>query len=112
MDDVFALLDGVGGPEVLVIGVLALLMFGSKRMPELARSLGKAMREFKRHTREVEDNIREAMREEPAPQIRPPAKQVPSSANPAPVAKSDDDPAPTAEPTPTRKFPKQEGETF
>jgi sec-independent protein translocase protein TatA len=109
---VFALLDGVGGPEVMVIGVLALLMFGSKRLPELARSLGKAMREFKRATREVEDNIREAMREEPAPRIRPPAKQIPSSANPATAVKTEEA-TKTSEPEKgPQNFPKQHGDTF
>lgn len=112
MNDVIALLDGVGGPEVLVIGVLALLMFGSKRLPELARSAGKAMREFKRATRDVEDNIREALREEPAPRIKPPPKQVPSSANPKPAAKTEEAATPALEPAPKPRFPKQDGDTF
>ncbi len=37
----------LGGPEMLIVLVVVLLMFGSKKVPELARSLGKAQREFK-----------------------------------------------------------------
>jgi sec-independent protein translocase protein TatA len=36
-----------GGPEMLIVLVVVLLMFGSKKVPELARSLGKAQKEFK-----------------------------------------------------------------
>ena len=38
---------GVGSTEILIIFVVALLLFGGKRMPELARTLGKAVREFR-----------------------------------------------------------------
>ena len=37
----------LGGPEMLIVLAVLLLMFGSKKVPELARSLGKAQREFK-----------------------------------------------------------------
>ncbi|MGV3759667.1 MAG: twin-arginine translocase TatA/TatE family subunit [Actinomycetota bacterium] len=37
----------LGGPEMLIVLAVVLLMFGSKKVPELARSLGKAQREFK-----------------------------------------------------------------
>ena len=37
----------LGGPELLIVLVVVLLMFGSKKVPELARSLGHAQREFK-----------------------------------------------------------------
>ncbi|MDP1804250.1 MAG: twin-arginine translocase TatA/TatE family subunit [Acidimicrobiales bacterium] len=37
----------LGGPEMLIVLVVVMLMFGSKKVPELARSLGKAQKEFK-----------------------------------------------------------------
>ena len=37
----------LGGPELLIVLVVVLLMFGSKKVPDLARSLGQAQREFK-----------------------------------------------------------------
>jgi sec-independent protein translocase protein TatA len=37
----------IGLPELLLLGVVALLVFGPKRLPEMGRSLGKGMREFK-----------------------------------------------------------------
>ena len=37
----------IGFPEILLLGLLALLLFGPKRLPEMGRGLGKGMREFK-----------------------------------------------------------------
>ncbi len=37
----------VGFPEILLLGLLALVLFGPKRLPEMGRGLGKGMREFK-----------------------------------------------------------------
>ena len=48
---------GIGMTELLVILVIALIVFGPKRLPELAKQLGKALREFKKATDEVKENI-------------------------------------------------------
>ena len=45
---------GIGGPELLVILVVALLILGPKKLPELMRSLGKATSEFRKAARDVE----------------------------------------------------------
>ena len=37
----------IGLPEIILLGIVALLVFGPKRLPEMGRSLGKGMREFK-----------------------------------------------------------------
>ncbi len=42
-----------GGWEILIIMVVALMLFGSKKIPEVARGLGKGIREFKRITNEI-----------------------------------------------------------
>ncbi len=47
------MLPGVGMDEMVVILVLVLLLFGSKRLPELARGLGKGMREFRKAAEDV-----------------------------------------------------------
>ncbi|MFL6206920.1 MAG: twin-arginine translocase TatA/TatE family subunit [Acidimicrobiales bacterium] len=44
----------LGGPELLIVLAVVLLMFGSRKVPELARSLGKAQREFKEGMRDTE----------------------------------------------------------
>ena len=71
-----------GGSECLVILLVVLLLFGAKRLPELARGLGKSIREFKKATSEVEDNIREAMREEETKKVEAkPQSEVKSEAS-------------------------------
>ena len=56
---------GMPGPsELIFIFLIVLLLFGAKRLPELARGLGKSIKEFKRATNEVEADIKEAMKEE------------------------------------------------
>ena len=63
---------GVGNTELIVLGIIALLLFG-KRLPEVARSLGKGLTEFKRGMRGIEDEMHGAFREQPRepPQRRP-----------------------------------------
>lgn len=56
---VYASLFGVGAPEALVIGVVALLIFGPKGLAEAARSLGKTLRAFQPTVRELQEVSRE-----------------------------------------------------
>ncbi len=56
-----AFIQGIGGPELLIILVIILLLFGAKKLPELARGLGKSMKEFKKAAQEVQDDFNEAM---------------------------------------------------
>ena len=53
----------IGFPEMLVIAVLALLIFGPRKLPELGRSLGKALAEFRRASADIRLTIEEEMRE-------------------------------------------------
>ena len=50
----------LGGPEIAVIFVVVLLLFGAKKIPELARGLGKSMGEFKKARDEFETEIKRA----------------------------------------------------
>ncbi|KAK6925841.1 Sec-independent protein translocase protein TatA/B/E [Dillenia turbinata] len=56
---VYASLFGVGAPEALVIGVVALLVFGPKGLAEVARNLGKTLRAFQPTIRELQEVSRE-----------------------------------------------------
>ncbi len=53
----------IGGPEILVILLFVLLLFGSKKIPEVARMLGKGMREFRRATDEIKREIDEGTKD-------------------------------------------------
>lgn len=64
-----------GIPEMLVIFLVVLLLFGAKRIPEIARGLGKGIREFKDATREISSEISlEEDRRQRIQQPRPPAQ--------------------------------------
>lgn len=51
---------GLGSTEMILILVVILFFFGAKKLPELARGLGKGIREFKDATKEVKENIEKA----------------------------------------------------
>lgn len=80
-----AFIEGIGGPEMMMILFIILLLFGADRMPDLARGIGKSVREFKKAASGVEDQIREAMEEKPEdlPKKFPPYPPQ-SAANPLP----------------------------
>jgi TatA/E family protein of Tat protein translocase len=116
----FALFDGLGGLEMLVIFVLALMLFGGKRLPEVAKGLGKSIREFKRAASGVEDEIRRAMDMDNTPHRRPPTRR-PKPAVTAPKTASETalaaaaaneeppkDPAPSSAPEEPKNESKQE----
>ena len=52
---------GIGLPEMAVIGAVALLVFGPKRLPELGRTLGKTLKGFQSASKEFEREINKAM---------------------------------------------------
>jgi TatA/E family protein of Tat protein translocase len=56
---------GIGMPELLLILALALIVLGPKKLPELARALGKGMAEFRRATDELKDEFRQLENETP-----------------------------------------------
>jgi len=68
-----AFIEGVGGPEMGLILVIVLVLFGGKKLPEFARGLGKSMREFKKAASGVEQEFKRALEEEaPKPYTPPP----------------------------------------
>lgn len=81
-----AFIDGIGGGELMMIMFIVLLLFGADKLPELARGMGKAMREVKKATSGVEQEIKKAMEEEPASKTlpKPPATVPQQSPTPIP----------------------------
>ena len=57
------LLPDFGGGEMMLIHLVVLLLFGGDKMPQMAKSLGKTIREFKRAANEVEREIKRAIDE-------------------------------------------------
>ena len=62
---------GIGMPELLVILVIALLLLGPKKLPEVARSLGRGLAEFRRTSSEIRSSLTAPL-DEPAEQKRSP----------------------------------------
>ena len=68
-------MGGIGGMEVFIILVAALIIFGPKKLPEMGRSLGKAIREFKSAGTEIQEELTKAADEidrDTEPNIKPP----------------------------------------
>ena len=54
---------GLGIPELIVIFVIALVVFGPKRLPDLGKSIGRAMSEFKKAQQEFQESVQSEMKE-------------------------------------------------
>jgi len=65
-------LFNLGGTEIILILALVLILFGAKKLPELAKGLGQGIKEFKKATRDVTDEVQNAMDDTP-----PPSKPAP-----------------------------------
>ncbi len=85
----------LGGWEIVLILAVVLILFGAKKLPELAKGLGTGIREFKKATREVTEEIQNAADDTPpAPRRLPPQntqpdpqqQTVPQSSTPGPKA--------------------------
>jgi sec-independent protein translocase protein TatA len=71
--------------EILMILLIVLLLFGAKKLPELARGLGESMREFTKAREDVEREVRRAAETLPAPEPAPGTQPRPATANAAPA---------------------------
>ena len=52
------------GPEIFFIALVIILLFGAKKIPELARGLGRGIREFKDASKEIKDEIEEGVKDD------------------------------------------------
>jgi sec-independent protein translocase protein TatA len=83
----------IGMPELIIIFVIALIIFGPRKLPELGRSLGKSLAEFKRASNELKSTLEEEIR------IEEQQQRVESAKAAAPVVP---DAPPVGEPVPVR----------
>jgi len=72
------LLAMLGWPEIIGILIIVLVLFGAKRVPELMRGMGHGIKEFKKATRDVQDEVQRAIEDEPPP---PPRRSAPEAAS-------------------------------
>jgi sec-independent protein translocase protein TatA len=74
---------GLGGGELIIVLGAVLILFGAKKIPEFAKGLGQGMREFKKASREVSEELENAMTDNPPP---PPPKKIAPPVNTEPVS--------------------------
>ena len=68
----------LGWPEIVAILAVVLLLFGAKKLPELAKGLGSGIKEFKKASRDVQDEIERSTTEEPTAPRKPEAPAHPT----------------------------------
>ncbi len=95
-------MGNIGIPELLVIFVVALIVFGPRRLPELGKQLGKGLSEFKRASNELRNTLEEEIRLEDRRTPLTPSIAAPSASTPTST------PAPSIEPTPALPQPDAE----
>jgi len=72
----------LGMPELIVIFVIALIVFGPRKLPELGRSLGRGIAEFKKATNELQSTLEEEIKREETTAAAPAAPQAERSERP------------------------------
>jgi sec-independent protein translocase protein TatA len=90
----------IGMPELIIIFVIALIIFGPRKLPELGRSLGKSLAEFKRASNELKNTLDEEIRMEEQQQRTRVETPRPAVAAEGPVAVT----PPAEEPVPAGKL--------
>lgn len=60
----FAIIGGLQGPELIFLLIIVLIFFGAKKLPELAKGLGQGIKEFKKATKDVQQDLHQAMDED------------------------------------------------
>ena len=84
----------IGMPELIIIFVIALIIFGPKKLPELGRSLGRSLNEFKRASNELKNTLEEEVRieeqREKTAAEKPATATPPVTAAPSTVARTEE----------------------
>ena len=100
-----ALLPNLGGPDLIIILLIILVLFGAKKLPELARGMGSAIKEFQKAKDEFTDELHSASKTDAAKtDVRPAPNTVPQIENQPTVAASQPrtEPEQTPAPNPDR----------
>jgi len=112
---------GIGMPELILIAVVALIVLGPKKLPDLAKSLGRAVREFRKATSELKEtlqvdeefsevkkaftdfhsDVNQTLRPEAKTEAKTAGQPLPSTENPA-ATTAPANPAPSAPPSPDK----------
>jgi sec-independent protein translocase protein TatA len=79
-------MGSIGMPEMLVILVIALIIFGPRKLPELGKSLGKSLAEFKRASNDLRNTLEEEIKVEEQQNVKRTAPPAIPAAPVAPVA--------------------------
>jgi TatA/E family protein of Tat protein translocase len=93
----------LGGPELVLILVLALIVFGPRKLPEIGKSMGKMLAEFRKASHEFQRTIEDEVEAEKA---RPPLPPSPAPAPEAPAARPPAEATVSREPGPDPIEPK------
>ena len=95
-----ALLSNFGGPDLIIILLIILVLFGAKKLPELARGMGQAIKEFQKAKDEFSDELHSAGKTDVAakPDVRPAPAAVPRIESAAGDTAARPDPSRVAEP--------------
>jgi sec-independent protein translocase protein TatA len=80
---------GIGGPELVFIFILALLIFGPKRLPQIGRTIGKGMAEFRRASTELQRAVNTELEEPQTPAWRAQPAAAAAAGAPAPVVSAE-----------------------
>lgn len=79
------MLGSIGMPELMIIFIVALIIFGPRKLPELGRSLGKSLSEFKRASNELRSTLEDEIRLEEQREARAAARVQDAAAKPGPT---------------------------
>jgi sec-independent protein translocase protein TatA len=83
----------IGMPEMVIIALVALIIFGPRKLPELGKSLGKSIAQFKRASNELQNTLEEEIRTEELHEARKSAAIPPTVSTPAVASSSTVEPA-------------------
>ena len=85
--NLFALLPNLGGPDLIIILLIILVLFGAKKLPELARGMGSAIKEFQKAKDEFTDELHTAGKTDATKtEVRTPTDTVPRIENRPPAS--------------------------